>query len=279
MIRTDAHIHFFSHRFFSLLGADSVPGFTMPPADPAELAAHWIAELDRHQVPRAAIIASHPADLDSVFAARDAFPDRFVAAGMINPAASNLDSASRLDLLCLFPALHNFSLSDPRTLELLAAARRPVFIHCGRLSIGVRAKLGLPAEFNSPEAHPDRVRPLAERFPDLPFLLPHFGAGLFDEALALAAACPNVHFDTSSTNSWIAAAGLTLAHVFARSLDVLGPTRLLFGTDSSFFPRGWHRAVFDQQLAALEQAQVSLADQQLIFHGNFARIFAEKNRP
>ena len=45
--------------------------------------------------------------------------------------------------------------------------------------------------------------------------------------------------------------GLDLRTVFRRALDLLGPRRLLFGTDSSFFPRGWHGAIFEAQAKAL----------------------------
>ena len=45
--------------------------------------------------------------------------------------------------------------------------------------------------------------------------------------------------------------GLTLRDVYARALDVVGPSRLLFGTDSSFFPRGWQRGVHEQHLEVL----------------------------
>ena len=65
--------------------------------------------------------------------------------------------------------------------------------------------------------------------------------------------CPNIHLDTSSSNGWIQYyPGLTLDAVFRQALAVVGPSRLLFGTDSSFFPRGWQRAIFDAQLAALD---------------------------
>lgn len=276
---TDAHVHFFSRRFFALLGASEIEGWRMPPEDPVALAAEWVAEFDRHGVSRAVLIASHPGDLASVFAARAAYPERLWAAGMVNPAIEGIaEKAAELDLICLFPAMHQFSLEDARVRELIAAARRPVFVHCGKLSVGVRAKLGLPAVFDSPEAHPDRVRALADRFPETVFILPHFGSGLFEEALAVARDCPRVHFDTSSTNSWIASAGLSLARVFERSLEVVGPQRLLFGTDSSFFPRGWHRAVYEQQVAALEELGCPAEDQALILGGNLTRIFNENNR-
>ena len=83
---------------------------------------------------------------------------------------------------------------------------------------------------------------LALAFPRLPFIVPHFGAGMLRETMMAADACPNIHVDTSSSNSWIRyAPGWTLPGVFKTAMSVLGPSRLLFGTDSSFFPRGWQR--------------------------------------
>src|SRR4029079_1104996 len=107
-----------------------------------------------------------------------------------------------------------------------------------------------------------------------PFVIPHFGAGLFREALMAADFCPNVHLDTSSSNGWIRyIPGLTLDEVFRTALSVAGPSRLLFGTDSSFFPRGWQRSVFDTQKGIVSRLAVSAADEALIFGGNFDRLF------
>jgi hypothetical protein len=69
--------------------------------------------------------------------------------------------------------------------------------------------------------------------------------------------------------------GLTLADVFRGALSVVGPLRLLFGTDSSFFPRGWQKPIFDEQQHVLETLGVSAADQSAIFSGNFERLFSE----
>jgi hypothetical protein len=86
--------------------------------------------------------------------------------------------------------------------------------------------------------------------------------------------CSNIVVDTSSSNSWIRyTPGLTLPQVFQAALAVLGPTRLLFGSDSSFFPRGWQRSVFDAQKAALASVGLGETDQALIFGGNFERLF------
>jgi hypothetical protein len=62
--------------------------------------------------------------------------------------------------------------------------------------------------------------------------------------------------------------GLDLETVFRRALAVCGAGRLLFGTDSSFFPRGWVKGVYDAQAAALEKIGVNAADAAAIFGEN-----------
>jgi predicted TIM-barrel fold metal-dependent hydrolase len=157
------------------------------------------------------------------------------------------------------------------------AAAQPgtaVFVHCGVLSVGVRKKLGLPSRFDLRLGDPLAVSRLALAFPRVPFIIPHFGAGLLRETLMAADVCANIHVDTSSSNNWMRyTPGLTLAAVFKTAVSLLGPTRLLFGTDSSFFPRGWQRGVYEAQKAAAGAAGITEADQALIFGGNFERLF------
>ena len=282
----DAHCHFFSTPFFGALGADGALaklGWEAPGTS-AALADRWTAELDRHQVARAALIASVPGDAASVAAAIARHPQRFAGFFMVDPtrggavaqAAAALESGLRT--ICLFPAMHHVPVHDERARALLdLAASKPgtaVFVHCGVLSVGVRKKLGLPSRFDLRNGDPLAVSAIALRYPGVPFVIPHFGAGLFREALMAADAAPNIVLDTSSSNSWIKFnPGLTLREVFARALDCVGPGRLLFGTDSSFFPRGWNAAVFEVQQAILTDLGAAEADRQLVLGGNFSRIF------
>jgi predicted TIM-barrel fold metal-dependent hydrolase len=143
------------------------------------------------------------------------------------------------------------------------------------LSVGVRAKLGLPSRFDLRLGNPLDLSRLALTFPSVPFIVPHFGAGLLREALIASDVCRNIHLDTSSSNQWIRyTPGLTLEAVFTATMSVVGASRLLFGTDSSFFPRGWQRGVYDTQKKIVTEAGVSAADAALIFGGNFDRLFA-----
>ncbi len=150
--------------------------------------------------------------------------------------------------------MHGFSVHDDSVkpvFEWAALHKRAVFVHCGVLSVGVRGKLGLPSLFDMRFSNPLDLHAVALRYPSVPIIVPHFGAGFFREALMLADLCPNVYLDTSSSNRWMRYAEphhlesrTSLRHVFERALDVVGPQRLLFGTDSSFFPRGWHHRDF-----------------------------------
>ena len=62
--------------------------------------------------------------------------------------------------------------------------------------------------------------------------------------------------------------------MFRAAIDVVGAERILFGTDSSYFPRGWQRNIYDDQKAALDRIGVAAADQDMIFGGTFDRLFS-----
>ena len=93
----DAHVHFFSPGFFDRLGAQmglplegraatvvAKTGWQDPESNDA-LADRWVAELDRHGVSRAALIASVPGDERSVATAASRHPARFVGFFMLDP--------------------------------------------------------------------------------------------------------------------------------------------------------------------------------------------------
>jgi predicted TIM-barrel fold metal-dependent hydrolase len=142
------------------------------------------------------------------------------------------------------------------------------------LTVGVRKRLGLPSPFDLRLGDPLAVAAVASRHPTVPIVVPHFGAGLLREALMAADTCANVLLDTSSSNGWMKYhPGLTLDAVFRQALAVAGPDRLLFGTDSSFFPRGWQQPVLDAQVAALTAANASADVRKRVLGGNFARLF------
>jgi predicted TIM-barrel fold metal-dependent hydrolase len=297
MILHDSHCHFLSRGFFETLGrekygrdarvtADAVAtelGWEAP-GDARALGSRWVDELNRQGVTRAALIASVPGDEETVAEAVAAHPDRFVGFFVVNPVAGDgLDRARLaygelgLRCACLFPAMHRYSLDDERVAAVFDLASKQggaLFVHCGYLSIEARARLGLPTLLDLRYGDPLALAATAVRFPTVPVIVPHFGSGLFREALMAAEACPTIHFDTSSSNAWIRfVPGLTLVNVFRQALAVAGADRLIFGTDSSFFPRGWRRVICGAQRAVLDELGVEDDVAAKIFGGNFERVF------
>jgi uncharacterized protein len=297
----DAHVHFFSWGFFETLAAQSpqfsaetdplmrigqMTGWLMPPRAPAELAALWKGEMDQHEVAAAMLMSSVPGDEESVAAAVASHPDRMVGGFFFDPTQPEAAARARrafeelgLRVACLFPAMHHYSVTEcegARQVAALAAALpgTAVFVHCGALSVGVRKKLGLPSRFDLRWSNPLDLYRLAAEFTETKFIIPHFGAGMFREALMVADLCPNIYFDTSGSHQWMKyePTPLDLAQVFRRAVGVVGHERLLFGTDSSFFPRGWQESVFEAQLGALAQIGVSREQAAAIAGGNLRQL-------
>ena len=287
----DAHVHFFSQTFFKTL---AVQGDVMaqlawdPPADNAALAARWSSELDKHGVARSILMSSVPDDEDSASEAVRAVPHRFYGYFMFNPKAPGAPSrAARAfgDLgmqgMCLFPAMHRYSIQDeslePVFAEVESRRNAVVFVHSGVLTVGVRKKLGLPSKFDMSRSNPIDLHRVAMDHPNINFVIPHFGAGYFREALMLGDLAPNVYMDTSGTNSWIKyqLPEISLKDVFRKSLEIYGPKRLLFGSDSSFFPRGWNRVVLDAQVQILRDLEVDADAAQAILGGNLKRLMGK----
>lgn len=295
----DAHAHFFSHHLFEVLGSQlpQAPSkenlyrvlgaklsFDFPPEDPALLGARWVEELDRHGIARSVLIASVPGDEESVAAAHRAYPGRIIPYFMLNPKAPDAVERTKRALdglecrgICLFPAMHHFYVWEKELqplFELAAERGAVVFVHCGLLKLGIRDKLGLRSPFDMRYASPLELSGVARSFDMVPFVIPHFGAGFFRELLLVASECGNVYTDTSSSNAWMEGLPepLTLPRVFERALAVLGPERLLYGSDSSFFPRGYVKDHLTRQLDVVKDLGVSAEDASGIFGGNLSRI-------
>ena len=293
----DAHCHFFSAGFFAALATDPAaptvddPAIDLParlgweaPGSVEMLADRWIAELDRHDVSRAAVMASVPGDEASVAAAVARHPTRLVGSFMLDPTAADAPSRAAhafsvlgLRCACLFPAMHRFAPDDDRVAAIFdraASHGASVFVHCGVLSVGVRKKLGLPSRFDVRRGDPLALAQVAGAYPSVATIIPHFGAGFLRETLMAADLCPNIHIDTSSSNAWTRyLTPITLADAFRQTLDVVGAGRVLFGSDSSFFPRGWQQPVFAAQRETLATLGVDDDAQRAIFSENFDRVF------
>jgi predicted TIM-barrel fold metal-dependent hydrolase len=247
------------------------------PETPGDYARLWLRELDANGI-EAAVFLSLSDDATPFREFLAAAPGRFIGYGYVDP----LDPGAPDELarqvrdygyrgLKLVTTTQKFHPYDERAYPLWERAESlgiPVLIHCG-VSIGYNADLRF--------ANPIDLQPVLRDFPGLRVLLAHFGTGFFREALLLAYQCDNILLDTSSSNIWMRNQGtlMTLTDVFARALDAAGPERLVFGTDSSYFPRGFRRDILDSQLRALEELKVPEEQQAMIFAGNIRKVLGQ----
>ena len=297
----DSHSHFFSRVFFETLAeASTLPGsredrmwavaqsmdIELPSPSLDEHLSQWLSEMKRYGVDHLVTFASVPQEAPTVARAVAKSEGRLSALVVVDPkqpeAAERLEARLTEDGFrgaLVFPAMHRFEPEGAelaRVLDVLDAHAGIVVVHCGLLRIGLRDRFGLPRAYDLSLANPLRIVPAADAHPNARFVIPHFGAGLLRETLLAGAQCPNVYVDTSSSNGWMSTQThpVTLVDVFERTLGVFGPERILFGTDSSVFPRGWRRDVLLAQREALGACGVSDADFERILGGNTSRILA-----
>ncbi|MER3468251.1 MAG: 2-amino-3-carboxymuconate-6-semialdehyde decarboxylase, partial [Thermoflexus sp.] len=87
-------------------------------------------------------------------------------------------------------------------------------------------------------------------------------------------ACRNVYVDTSGNNEWVRwmPYELTLKDLFRRFVETIGPERILFGSDSEWFPRGFAVRYLEDQLRICYEIGLREEDIQKIFADNAARL-------
>jgi predicted TIM-barrel fold metal-dependent hydrolase len=146
--------------------------------------------------------------------------------------------------------------------------------HFGILKIPIREAIGIKDQIDGTYSNPTDLHRVAVRHPDVNFIIPHFGAGYLREVLMLGSQCKNVYIDTSSSNSWIRVLpyNIDLKTVFAKVIDVFGVDRIIFGTDSGVFPRGYRIDILNQQIEILQELGLSDDEIQKILAGNLKKL-------
>ena len=245
-----------------------------PPGDDTEMAARWAQEVERHQLVRVVFVTG--GGNERLAAALRPYPDKFVGFAHHDPFAPDAPAALERAVTSLglqgykiIAPHHRDRLDDERLYPLWETAERlkiPVLIHFGPLRYE-----GIVA---GPNINPLVLQDVARAFPDVPFVVPHFGCGYPRELLHLMWVCGNVYVDTSGSNEWMRwmPYALDFRTLFAKFLGTVGAQRIIFGTDSSWFPRGFARRYLEVQLEACRELGLGDGDVRLIFAGNAARL-------
>jgi uncharacterized protein len=245
-----------------------------PPGSDEEAAERWAAEVDRHRLVR--VVFTTGGDNDRLARVVARHPERFVGFAHHDPFRA--DAAAELERAVRVLGLRGYKLIAPLLSGSIADERLwPVWETAERLQIPVLIHFG-PLRYQGIVCHPNMsplvLQDVARAFPGIPFVVPHFGCGYVRELLHLAWVCGNVHVDTSGSNEWMRwmPYELSLGALFRKFLETVGPRRIVFGTDSSWFPRGFAVRYLQEQLRTCWELGCGEDEMRTIFAGNGARL-------
>jgi predicted TIM-barrel fold metal-dependent hydrolase len=159
---------------------------------------------------------------------------------------------------------------DPHLIPIwryMAEKKLPLLIHFGPLG---RAGGIVYHKHMSPLT----IFPVADAFPDIPIVVPHFGCGYMRELLHLCWSCPNIYVDTSGSNQWMRwePHPMDVDLAFRKYYDTIGAKRIIFGTDSMWFPRGFVYRYLQDQMRSVRCLNFHEEDIEAIFHDNAAQL-------
>ena len=240
-----------------------------------ETAKLWVDEMEKYNLERLVFATGGGNQVLSEII--NLYPDKFIGYAHHNPFSKNADkelkhAIENLNLKgykILAPDVKG-RLDDPCLNPLWATAEKyqiPILIHFGILG----AAGGIAHSYN---ISPMVIHDVARAYPDISFIIPHFGCGHPEQLLQLAWVCPNVYVDTTGSNQWTRwmPYPLTVKDLFKKFYETVGPKRIIFGTDSEWFPRGFVKRYLDDQLRDCYEIGMKEEEIKSIFRDNIAGL-------
>jgi len=276
-MRIDAHVHVFppgatARRRDDLLRDLTFRTLYADPKAPLATPSALLESMDRNAVDRAVLLnigwATHELcqeSNDAILEAAQRAPNRLVPFCSVNPLAGPraLQEIERCAALGargigeLHPDTQGFDLGDARLMEPLVEA-------------AMRHRLVILTHASEPVGHayagkgqvtPGVLYRFITRFPEAPVVCAHWGGGLPFYALMpeVRRALANVWFDTAASPF------LYEPQVFERVADLVGPDRILFGTDFPLIEQ-------ERLLRQVEGSGLSGEGKMAVLGGNAARL-------
>ncbi|MFQ5559422.1 MAG: amidohydrolase family protein [Nitrospinota bacterium] len=241
-------------------------------ADITQFKKEWLRIMDQHDLEKAVFMGLSAGNKE--FTEFISSSDRFFGLTSVDPTQPDAvitvkkEIAAGMKGVKLYPPLKRFSVADKRAYEVYEycnTSRIPIVIHFG-ITIGPKCDLRF--------GNPLDLSPVISDFPKLPFIIAHFGAGFFREALMLTYKKDNVYFDTSGTNNWLCyhPHSLSLTDVFKQTVSIVGADHVIFGTDTRLRPDPYRLELLTQQKSILNLL-LTRQDVELVMGKNADRIF------
>lgn len=246
----------------------------LPPKSIKDLVDKWVGEMDKYGVTKGMTLTdwNDPSFLE--VAMKD-YPDRFIPYMMVNPKEEGAyqifeDAYSKYGIkgIKLYPPLHYYHAYEDLVTpfyQFCDEHKMLVTYHMG-ISVGAVADLRF--------MNPADVSPIARDYKNVKFLFAHFATGYLKELLFLMYHVNNVYAETSSSNRWMEFLPyeITLDQVFKKVINASGADHLIFGTDSTDFPRGWRQPIYLNQLAVCNQIEMTQEEVNGVFFNNLEKI-------
>jgi predicted TIM-barrel fold metal-dependent hydrolase len=299
----DGHTHFFSREFYEL---ESIPtpggnseiilkelsggGTEISAANIAQYLEHVLAKMDECGVTKAVTYASIPQEMEMVGETALDSGGRLVPYVMVNPVVTasltrleRLQAKYRFRGMLLCPHMHEYNIDSDEAVWALDFARKnkmAIFLHCGLLRPGVRALFGLDPNPPMDREQPAELVHVARKRSNQIFIVPHIDLDMFEELLGLWELCPNIYVDTGAMYQLTANRNEkpTLADLFAEIKRVFGVERILYGSDSSGFPKEYRNQILDVQIRAMTDAGYSGAERDAVLGENLSRVLGLPSR-
>lgn len=240
-----------------------------------EVAKRWYAEVNKYPIDKVFFVTGGTNEILSDVVKM--YPDKFV--GFAHHYIKDKDADIKLKEAICNQGLVGYKILGPvvdvplndRMFDKVWAVcdelKLPVLVHFGILGGGSGIVSG-------PNMSPLVLGEVAKRFPNINFIVPHFGCGYTNDLLQLCWACPNVYVDTSGNNLWTkwTMESYTLEQLFQKFYSTVGPDRIIYGSDSEWFPRGYAIRYFLDQYRACKNINIPDEDIKKIFRENALRL-------
>jgi len=241
-----------------------------------EQAQRWVDDMDTKGLERVNFVMG--GGNDNLAETVKMYPERFT--GFAHHSLFEEGAAEELERAVTQLGLKGYKLiASGQSKPIDSEEAYPVWEAAEKLQVPVLAHFGVLGGGGGPAYDVRNLNPLTfwkvcSDFPTLKVVIPHFGACYWRELLQLCWQCPNVYVDTSGSNQWMRwmPYDLDLKKLFRKAVETIGPERLLFGTDSSYFPRGFSAEYLREQLKTCYELGLREEEISMIFHDNAVEL-------
>lgn len=220
------------------------------------------------------------------YAMAQAYPDKVLFCGGVDPAFRGLDHAlEQIDVQVKEMGARSMKFYNGHVEGTWRCDDReiayPMYERCQQLGIDVlQFHKGLPfGLINVEDVRPNDLQAPARDFPDLTFIIHHLGMPYFDETVVIAARFPNIHLALSANLCFTAIAPRLVQTQLGRLLMEVGADKLIWGSEAGLAgpPAPYLRAFMDLQIPddlrdGYGYPQITLEDKRKILGLNFAKL-------